>query len=80
MPDCAYRYESITKRGVDREKVSYRVGDVVHGFQCTNIRPVPELSLTAFQFKHLRTQADYVHLDSADTDNTFRWEFVPFLN
>lgn len=80
MSDCSYRYESITKRGVDREKVAYHVGDVVHGFRCTNVRPVPELSLTAFQFKHLRTQADYVHLDSADTDNAFRCVHLSSLN
>ena len=67
-----FRYESIQKRGVEREPVSYKPGDVVYGFQCTNVRPVPELSLTAYQFVHQRTKADYVHLDCADTDNAFR--------
>lgn len=65
-------YDSITKRGQDREKVTYQVGDVVHDFQCTMVRPVPELSLTAYEFRHLQTKADYIHLDTSDTDNTFR--------
>lgn len=66
------RYESIQKRGTEREYVSYKPGDIIHGFRCVNVRPVPELNLTAFQFVHERTGADYVHLDCADTDNTFR--------
>ena len=65
------RYEGITKRGPEREKITYQVGDVIHGFECTTVQPVPELSLTAYQFKHQKTKADYIHLDTADTDNTF---------
>ena len=72
-------YDSITKRGQDREQVTYQVGDVIHDFRCTVVRPVPELSLTAYEFKHIRTNADYIHLDTADTDNTFRLSQGCFL-
>ena len=72
-------YDSITKRGQDRERVTYQVGDVIHDFRCTVVRPVPELSLTAYEFKHVRTNADYIHFDTADTDNTFRLNQGCFL-
>lgn len=67
------RYDSISKRGSYREPVVYKVGDCVDGFECVKVRPVPELSLTAYQFLHQKTKADYIHLDTPDTDNVFRY-------
>ena len=52
--------------------MNYKLGDSFEGFECVKIRPVPELSLTAYQFVHTKTRADYIHLDTADTDNVFR--------
>lgn len=52
--------------------MQYKKGDVVHGFECVSVLPVPELSVTAYQFVHKRTNADYLHIDAADTDNVFR--------
>ena len=66
------RYDSISKRGEDREPVTFKVGDSYEGFDCVKIRPVPELNLTAYQFIHKNTKADYIHLDTADRDNVFR--------
>ena len=71
------RYDSITQRGVNRSSINYHVGDCIEGFECVKVRPVPELNLTAYQFKHQNTQADYIHLDTADTDNVFRFLIFP---
>lgn len=71
-----YRYDSITQRGIKREAINYHIGDCIDGFECTKVRPVPELNLTAYQFKHKKTQADYIHLDTADTDNVFRFLII----
>lgn len=70
------RYDSITQRGKNREAINYHVGDCIDGFECIKVRPVPELNLTAYQFKHKNTQADYIHLDTADTDNVFRFLII----
>lgn len=66
------RYDGITKRGENREKVQYRRGDLVHGFECVSVLPVPELNVTAYQFIHKKTRADYLHIDASDMDNVFR--------
>lgn len=66
------RYDGITKRGENREKVQYKKGDLVHGFECVSVLPVPELSVTAYQFIHKKTRADYLHIDASDMDNVFR--------
>ncbi len=66
------RYDGITKRGENRDKVQYRRGDLVHGFECVSVLPVPELNVTAYQFIHKKTRADYLHIDASDTDNVFR--------
>ena len=66
------RYDEIVKRGANRDKVQYKKGDVVHGFECVSVLPVTELSVTSYQFVHKRTNADYLHIDAADTDNVFR--------
>ena len=79
---CNYerRYDSIIKRGEDREPINFRVGDSYQGFDCVKIRPVPELNLTAYQFIHKNTKADYIHLDTADRDNVFRYACNLLLN
>lgn len=66
------RYDGITKRGENRDKVQYRRGYLVHGFECVSVLPVPELNVTAYQFIHKKTRADYLHIDASDTDNVFR--------
>lgn len=66
------RYDGITKRGENRDKVQYRRGDLVHGFECVSVLPVPELNVTAYQFIHKKTRADYLHIDASDMDNVFR--------
>ena len=66
------RYDGLTKRGENRERVQYKKGDLVHGFECVSVLPVPELSVTAYQFIHKKTRADYLHIDASDMDNVFR--------
>ena len=66
------RYDGITKRGENRVKVQYRRGDLVHGFECVSVLPGPELNVTAYQFIHKKTRADYLHIDASDMDNVFR--------
>lgn len=45
---------------------------MVHGFECVSVLPVPELNVTAYQFIHKKTRADYLHIDASDMDNVFR--------
>jgi Zn-dependent M16 (insulinase) family peptidase len=46
-------------------------GDTLHGFTTQRIKHVPEFDLTAFQFRHDKTGAEYIHVARDDTNNVF---------
>ncbi|THW85393.1 hypothetical protein D6D15_08092, partial [Aureobasidium pullulans] len=46
-------------------------GDQLHGFTLKRAKHVPELELTALQFTHERTGADYLHIARDDQNNVF---------
>ena len=46
-------YNQPFKRGVEREPLSIKVNDVVHGFKCMTVTPCPELNLTQVRMPSL---------------------------
>ncbi|KAI5239517.1 hypothetical protein E4T43_06718 [Aureobasidium subglaciale] len=46
-------------------------GDQLHGFTLKRAKHVPELELSALQFTHERTGADYLHIARDDQNNVF---------
>lgn len=46
-------------------------GDQLHGFTLRRSKHVPELKLTALQFEHDKTGADYLHIARDDSNNVF---------
>ena len=50
---------------------SPQFGESLHGFIFKRKKHVPELHLTAFQFEHERTGAQYMHVARDDRNNVF---------
>lgn len=48
-----------------------RPGDSLHGFTLLRKENVPELELSALQFTHDKTGAEYLHIARDDTNNVF---------
>ena len=46
-------------------------GDSLHGFTLKRKENVPELELSALQFTHDKTGAEYLHIARDDTNNVF---------
>ena len=60
------RYASVT--GLESHP---KPGDQLHGFTLKRTKHVPELKLTALQFEHDKTGADYLHIARDDQNNVF---------
>ncbi|CEO96601.1 hypothetical protein PBRA_005210 [Plasmodiophora brassicae] len=58
-------------RGAARRPLPVKVGDLIEGFRVNAIDPVPPYDMHMLQMVHERTGAEYVHIDTADTNNTF---------
>jgi len=69
-------------RGISRVKPSWlKEGGKYKGFVVVNQFEVPEFDLVAYHLEHEKTKCKYVHLDSADTSNTFSVVFrTPVTN
>lgn len=50
-------------------------GEQLHGFTLKRCKYVPELQLTALQFEHDKTGADYLHIAREDSNNVFSISF-----
>lgn len=48
-----------------------KVGDHEHGFVLERTKHVPELELTAFDLRHIKTGAEYLHVARNDKNNVF---------
>lgn len=46
-------------------------GEKIHGFSLKRTKHVPELKLTALEFQHDKTGAEYLHIARDDTNNVF---------
>ncbi|KAI4120181.1 MAG: hypothetical protein LQ345_000137 [Seirophora villosa] len=51
------------------------VGQQLHGFTLQRQKHVPELQLTAYDLRHDRTGAEYLHIDRDDKNNVFSISF-----
>lgn len=70
----------------DREPLNFKVGDKIHGYVVSEIKPLPERNLTAVELHHEKTGkmqatvltitgARHLHLDCEDTNNVFMITF-----
>jgi len=62
-------------RGRDRHVIDLKIGDVLHGFKVIDIQNVTEKQLKTFRLKHIETGAEYLHIDTEDTNNVFSVTF-----
>lgn len=53
----------------------YPVGSNLNGFEIQRVLPVPELSLTAVDLRHLRTGSQHIHIDRDDSNSVFSIAF-----
>lgn len=60
-------------RGLKRSKFQYGVGQVLNGFKVVDRKFIPEYSVEAISLCHQKTGAQYLHIDSEDTNNVFRY-------
>ncbi|KAF1331686.1 Metalloprotease family m16c, partial [Globisporangium splendens] len=48
-----------------------QVGDVYHNFELKRVATVPEYNIDALELEHVRTKAQYLHIDAKDSNNVF---------
>lgn len=48
-----------------------QVGDVYHNFLLKRVATVPEYNIDALELEHVRTKAQYLHIDAKDSNNVF---------
>ena len=77
-PSVQYYLPNVVNRGTKRSRASIldrNIGDNVEGFLIKNITEIKEYDIHSIEFKHINTGADYVHIDSNDTNNVFSVSF-----
>ncbi|KAF2076387.1 hypothetical protein CYY_002292 [Polysphondylium violaceum] len=62
-------------RGRERQQIDLKIGDTLHGFKVVDIQDVKEKQLKTFRLKHIETGAEYLHIDTEDTNNVFSVTF-----
>ncbi|EQC29745.1 hypothetical protein SDRG_12517 [Saprolegnia diclina VS20] len=70
----ATRFARATRR-LSTTVDAYAVGSTTHGFKVVRKEAIPEYSITAIQLQHEATKADYLHIDSVDSNNVFSVNF-----
>ena len=58
-------------RGKNRVPYNLNVGQIVHGFKVTSIEEIPDFDIKSYKLNHEKTGAQWLHLDSSDTNNVF---------
>ncbi len=58
-------------RGLNRQKYNLVPGQTIHGFTLEESKYIPIYDMTGYKLVHNQTKARYIHLDSANTDNSF---------
>lgn len=48
-----------------------KTGDIVGGFECMEVREIPEINNVAYVFEHKKTKAKCIHLFNDDKNNLF---------
>ena len=46
-------------------------GRVVHNFEVLAVTPLPDFDFQVASFQHVKTKAQYIHVDTSDTNNAF---------
>ncbi|TMW58437.1 hypothetical protein Poli38472_009996 [Pythium oligandrum] len=59
----------LLKRGDGCEAL--QVGEIYHNFTLKRKTSVPEYNIDALELEHVRTKANYLHIDAKDTNNVF---------
>uniref|UniRef100_A0A8D8PNA7 Presequence protease, mitochondrial n=1 Tax=Cacopsylla melanoneura TaxID=428564 RepID=A0A8D8PNA7_9HEMI len=54
---------------------SFEEGAEVEGFLVKNVTPIPEFQMTAIKLQHIKTLAEYFHLNRDDSNNVFAVAF-----
>eukprot|EP00698_Gefionella_okellyi_P010423 TRINITY_DN2702_c0_g1_i3.p1 TRINITY_DN2702_c0_g1~~TRINITY_DN2702_c0_g1_i3.p1 ORF type:complete len:935 (+),score=217.45 TRINITY_DN2702_c0_g1_i3:3-2807(+) len=62
-------------RGDARAPLRYSKGDKVHGFVVKDVIDAPDFNAKAFVLQHERIGSQYLHVDTADTNNVFSVAF-----
>ncbi|XP_050438210.1 presequence protease, mitochondrial-like [Adelges cooleyi] len=57
------------------KNTSLQVGQEVEGFVVKEVKPISDFQLTALRLEHIKTGADYLHIDRNDTNNVFSVAF-----
>lgn len=71
-------HRNLTTIPVTASKVqnhSFKEGTEVEGFLVQNVKPIPEFQITAIKLQHLKTRAEYFHLNREDNNNVFAVAF-----
>lgn len=55
----------------ERNGSAFQKGQTVHGFTVDEIVPIDEMHLVAMRLNHLKTGAQYLHIDRDDSNNVF---------
>jgi Zn-dependent M16 (insulinase) family peptidase len=75
----AVRLRSLVSRrqlATTTQPASYpKPGEHLHGFTLQRVKHVPEFQLTALQFQHDKTGAEYIHVARDDKNNVFSISF-----
>lgn len=61
-------FSSLSKKAADS---TVTVGTVLHDFVVKKIHPIPELNVKAYILAHVPSKAQYMHVESNDTNNVF---------
>ncbi|KAM9308203.1 uncharacterized protein PAF06_012368 [Gastrophryne carolinensis] len=69
--DCLQRQAS----SASERALSYKRGQLIHGFRVNEVTPIPEFLLTAVKLIHENTGAQYLHLAREDSENLFNVQF-----
>lgn len=63
------------KRGVNREELALKVGDVHNNFELMSKEFFKDYDITLYKFKHVHLGTRHYHVDSEDTNNVFAFNF-----
>ena len=55
--------------------IQFKVGDQLHNYVVESVENVPELCLTAYKLRHLKTGAEHLHIARDDSNNMFAVSF-----
>lgn len=58
-------------RGENRKPYPYKVGETIENFRLEDIKDFPDFGIKRYLLTHLKTGAQFMHLDTSDENNCF---------